>query len=221
MEIFGAHRPVIVNRVLNSAAGRPADLRFGEINRIGRAIVAEVGVHGVINVAICQSAGPVNQEPADRRNTDATANRSQPLNAFMREQESVGSIAGTGNIRKVKKLFMAFDVGSLEIGLQANDQPVPLIIITNLATTDEAGSAVTPRLVGKIVIIDIGVLGVAKSPAGIQTDVKSGPIALRQGRRRDLFHFFPTVRSRSGERVCQRDTGENDTHQVNSLFHGR
>src|SRR6266404_9295156 len=70
-----------------------------------------------------------------------------------------------------------------DIELRSGNEPVPLEVVSKLRASIEPRLAVTPLFVSEIPGIEIGCLAMAELAAGVQTDVKSVPIAKRRHRR--------------------------------------
>src|SRR5438445_3269855 len=100
------------------------------------------------------------------------------------------------------------------VEFRSGHEPVPLKIVAQRQTAVESRLVVAEMMMSnEIVIIEIVGLAVAELPAGMQTNVKSGPITKCRSRRwRNHFTFFPTVSFCSGKRSCQSAAGQNHTH---------
>src|SRR5207244_5692940 len=83
----------------------------------------------------------INQEPTHRRKTDSPTKCSKPLHAFVRFKENVRILVKDSavDIREWTPPIVPFDIGSLKIRLDAEDEPlVPLPVVANLAATNES-----------------------------------------------------------------------------------
>src|SRR5260370_39674750 len=72
------------------------------------------------------------------------------------------------------------------VTLNSQDDPTPLIVVTDLPTADDSRFAVSPLLAISVVVIEIFVLTVTKLASDVETDIKTGTIARRTRRRRNL-----------------------------------
>src|SRR5256885_12215676 len=102
----------------------------------------------------------------------------------------------------------AFDIRALKVSLETEDEPVPLIVVTKLAATNESSRVRMERCrrqIGERCRIRKRIeIGIAVPPAvtGISTKVEPRPCKItRRSHRRDLLHFFPTVH------LCAREGG--------------
>ena len=107
---------------------------------------------------------------------------------------------------------MAVQIHVADIEFRSGHQPVPLKIVAKGQTAVESRLIIAEMMMSKEVpVIQIVGLAVAKLASGMQTQVKSGPIAKRWSWRHH-FAFFPTVSFGSGKRPCQSAPGQNYTH---------
>src|SRR5438477_3084072 len=151
------------------------------------------------------AAGSVEQ-PVTERKTDAAANRRVKIALAVTERV----VASEETIRLMRTTI---DVHVSEISFNTEHEPVPLIIVTDLTARDHARRIVAPWFFGEVVIVEILVFAMTKIAPGVYADIKTDPIAFRQWRRRNLFHFFPTVRFRAGESSCRQRTARGEyTH---------
>src|SRR2546430_7599106 len=113
---------------------------------------------------------------------------------------------------------IAIEIHVATFAFDSQDEPVPLVVVTNLPTGNHSRLVIAPWLVGTIqrprgiVPVKVLVFGVTKLAANVEADIKAGPIAFGQWRRRDLFHFFPTVRFCPRKRCCECAADEKYTH---------
>ena len=121
------------------------------------------------------------------RDSKATANRGVKV--------AVGFTARIVT-RRARFHAAAVHVHVAKVSLNTEDDPVPLEIVTDLTASNDARLVIAPwfRSVESIrntkVVVEVLVLTVTPLSTDVHTEVKSGPIALRQRRRRDFFHFL-------------------------------
>src|SRR5207302_3000990 len=98
------------------------------------------------------------------------------------------------NVPRPGFLAAALEIHVAGVGFNAEHQPVPLEIVTDLAAGNYARLTVTPFLSIPIsmgpIEIDVVVLAVTELATDVETDIKTGPVALGRRRRCDLFHFL-------------------------------
>src|SRR5438874_2695906 len=206
-EILSFDRPVTADHALDSAAHSPAPVKFLFVSidevksaTVGVAIVADTRIPIHPNAA----AGGIKQ-PLIQGDADASPERRIEIAIAV-----PASIAVAEPPLGVRVDTTTFEIHVAAIGFNTQDDPVPLVIVTNLSAGDYARLAITPLPIKwtgapgvELVPIDVHVLGVTELAADVQANVKAGPVALRQRRGRDLFHFL-TTRQRFGPRQhCQ------------------
>src|SRR5579864_6329238 len=177
---------------------------------------AKIRLSRVIDVAVGQTAGSVDQQPADRSETDPSAHRAQPLNPFMGLEECVRIGWWRGEAGEAVYPVVPLDIRALKVSFETEDKPVPLIIVTELATTNEPIRIGMKRRRRKICEgcwigkrIEIGIR-VSPPVPGVAAQVKACPCEITcRSHRRDLLHFFPTVHLRARKGCCaQRRNGK-------------
>src|SRR6266851_191785 len=98
-----------------------------------------------------------------------------------------------------------FDIGSLKIRLDAENEPlVPLPVVANLATANESAwiriKGLRRKIPERCGVRERIEMSIGASPAvtGVATEVEAGPSVIALWRcRRDLFHFL-SARQRLG-----------------------
>src|SRR5947209_694735 len=129
--------------VFNSAAGTPTRIGFGEIYGIRGPVEergAKVGLSRIIDVTVGKTASSVNQQPADRSNTEPSAGRAEPLNSLIGLEESVW--VGWWSAKAGERLIavIALNICALKVGFDTEHEPfVPLPVETDLTAANDTG----------------------------------------------------------------------------------
>src|SRR5690606_9379805 len=161
VEVFGLGGDVVGERVLETGAERPADVRLrlreGETSR---------GVDArELRLAVGQTTRHVD-EGAVEGGADAGADGTEVLDlAAAGADVAVGERRGSG---------LALEVGVLDVRLETDDELADLVVVADLATADEAVRIIEARSLREL----------TPAVAGVHTDVETGPGEDRNDRSR-------------------------------------